>query len=274
MSVQQIEGKMLSGGEVSRPARPAEVLGGALLDGVQRGLDRTLSVWYGVVWDYIFERFEPYKALRREIMELVEASVQGSVTRRDVRLLEIGCGPGNFAFTMAEAGFSVVGLDPYAPLIELARERRRAKHLSNLAFQHADLANGNTFPDEAFDQVVNIHTLYVHPTPDRLIRQAYRVLKSGGHAVFVNHGSRIALRSAFRDVRRREGLGPAIRSLLWMLPNAIFEMVRRRVGPHYWNEREFARHLDEAGFTVLDVRRTFFNRASVLAWVRKDAGHP
>jgi ubiquinone/menaquinone biosynthesis C-methylase UbiE len=188
-------------------------------------------------------------------------------------VLEIGCGPGNFAFTLAQTGFSVVGLDPYAPLIELAREKRRAKHLSNPAFQHADLANGNTFPDGAFDQVVNIHTLYVHPTPDRVIREAYRVLKPGGHAVFVNHASRIAVRSAFRLVRRRQGIGAAIRSLLWILPNAIFEVVRKRVGPHYWDEDEFAGHLHGAGFTVLEVRRTFFNGASVLAWVRKDGGN-
>ena len=50
----------------------------------------------------------------------------------------------------------------------------------------------------------------------------------------------------------------------------MFEVTRKRVGPHYWQEEEFASRLRGAGFTVLELRRTFFDEASLLAWVRKD----
>lgn len=243
---------------------------GSVLRGIQWGLDRMLSVGYGVVYDFIFERFPPYQTLLRDVLGLVEAAVPANANRRDIRVLDIGCGPGNFTFTLAQAGFSVTGIDPYDALVELAREKRRVQHLANLAFRHADLGKGDTFREGGFDQVVNIHSLYVHPAPLQLLREANRVLKPGGHAVFVNFTRRVWLWPALKEARTRDGLWAALRCLLWVLPNAVFEMTRKRIGPYYWQEEEFARHLREAGFTVLEMRRTFFGGASLLAWARKD----
>jgi ubiquinone/menaquinone biosynthesis C-methylase UbiE len=239
-------------------------------DVVRWGIDRMLSVGYGVVYDYIFERFKPYCELQREVLELVCAAAGDAARRRSVHVADIACGPGNFTVLLAEAGFSVVGVDPYDGLVELAREKRRAKRLSNLAFRHGDLGGGNTFRDATFEQVVNVHSLYVHPAPQQLLREAYRILKPGGHAIFVNHTRQAAAWSTFGEVRKRNGVAAALAALLWLLPNTIFEMARKRVGPHYWGEDEFAANLRAAGFTVLEIRRTFLNGASVLAWARKD----
>jgi ubiquinone/menaquinone biosynthesis C-methylase UbiE len=237
----------------------------------RRLLDRIVSVGYGVVYDYIWESFPPYQDLQREVFELVERAVPEGTNRRDVRILELACGPGNFSVKLAEAGYSVVGLDRYGTLIDLAREKRQARRLAHLSFQQADLAGSSSFKDGQFDQLVNIHSLYVHPAPDQKLKEAYRVLKAGGHAVFVNHTRRVELRPTFRQLRASEGLGPAARSLLWVVPNSIFEAARQQVGPTYWEEAEFTSHLQAVGFTVLETRRTFLNRASVLVWAKKDS---
>lgn len=258
---------MVHAGETSEPS-----VGTALhsvVAGAQWGLDRMLAVGYGTVYDYIFDHFEPYRDLQQEVLHLVESRVPADVSRRDVRILEVGCGPGNFAFTLAEAGFSVLGIDGYAALIEVAREKRRAIQCSNLAFQHLDLSAGNSFKDGAFDQVINVHSLYVHPDPDRLLRETWRVLKPGGHVIVVNHARRLKLGPTLRDIRTHTDRWTALRCLLWLLPNAVFEAARKRTGPHYWQETDFARHLEEVGFTVLEVRRTFLNHSSILAWARK-----
>ena len=229
-----------------------------------------LSVGYGVVYDFVFERFPAYRSLQREVLALLESGVPEGTNLRDVRVLDIGCGPGNWSFALAEAGFTVVGIDAYETLLDLAREKRRATRLPNLAFRHADITGGDPFREEVFDQIVNVHSLYVHPDPLAVLRIAHRVLKPGGHAVFVNFTRRIWLWSTLREVKRRDGLKAALECLLWVLPNSIFEVTRKRSGPHYWQEGEFGRHLGEAGFTVLEIHRTFFDKASVLAWVRKD----
>ena len=188
-----------------------------------------------------------------------------------MRVLEVACGPGNFTCALAEAGFAVTGLDAYAALVEVAKGKRRARHSSNLAFRHGELTRGNTFRDGTFDQVVSIHSLYVHPAPDRLLREAYRVLKPGGHAVFVNHTRQIGRWSTVRELARRDGLGAALHGLLWVLPNSIFEAVRRRVGPHYWDEDTFSTQVRRSGFSILAMRRTFLGDASLLVWARKNA---
>jgi SAM-dependent methyltransferase len=228
-----------------------------------------LCVAYGVVYDYIFERFRPYQDLLKEVRRLVEITTLETVDRREVRVLDLGCGLGNFTLSLAEAGFSVIGLDTYGALVELAREKRRVKRLANLAFRYGDLAEGASFREGTFDHIVTIHSLYVHPAPERLLREAYRVLKPGGHAIFVNHTRQVGLWLTIRDFTRREGLEAALRSLVWLVPNAIFEVARRRIGPHYWSETEFRARLQEAGFTVLAMRRTFLSGASLLVWARK-----
>jgi SAM-dependent methyltransferase len=251
------------------PAAPRTV--DTSLAPLRRGIDRTVSVGYGVVYDYIFDRFGPYQALQLEVLARVRASMPIEQPPHEVRVLEVGCGPGNFSCLMAEAGLSVVGVDPYAGLIELAREKRRARRLAHVAFQHADLTAASPFWEKSFDQVVSIHSLYAHPAPRRLLAEAYRVLKPGGHAIFVNHTRRIPLGPTFREIRARSGWLAALGCLLWLIPNSIFEEARLRVGPYYWSEAQFTGELQDAGFTVLEMRRTFLSGASLLAWAQKRA---
>ncbi len=239
-------------------------------DGAGWSLQRALTIGYGVVYDYIFSGFAPYQVLSRQVLDFVERGAPAGVARRDVHILDAGCGPGNLSLLLGEAGFTVLGVDPYGPLIELAREKRRARQLTHVAFQHADLADDNPRWAERFDQVVSIHTLYAHPDPTAVLRHAAQALKPGGHAVFVNFTRRVPLGAAFLAGWRRQGLGPAVAGLRWVLPNAIFEAFRRRVGPHYWDEEAFRRHLEAAGFRVLELHRTFFDQVSLLAWARRE----
>lgn len=259
-----------SGARARRTAAGPDGFVGILLGGVRWGVDRMLSVGYGLVYDYIYEQFRPYQELQAEVLELVAAGVPAGALKRDMHVLEVGCGPGNFTFVLAEAGFNALGLESYAALVELAREKRRAKRLANLAFRHGDLAESAGIRDASFDEVVSIHSLYVHPQPETLLKEAYRILKPGGHAIFVNHTHQVAQWATFREIKVRDGLKPAMSSLLWLLPNCIFEAARRRIGPHYWDEDRFAVKLRAAGFTVLETRRTFVNGASLLVWARKD----
>lgn len=238
-----------------------------LRNGVQWGVDRMLSVGYGVVYDYIFDRFPPYRRLRQEVMAIVSEDA-GDRAPRDVRVLDIGCGPGNLALMLADAGYTVVGVEAYDALVTLAQEKRRTRRLPNLAFRHSDVLHGAFRADE-FDEIVNVHFLYAHRDPRAILREAFRVLKPGGSGVFVNLTRRVHVRPTFSSVRSRFGSSVALRSMLWVLPNALFETLRRGTAPHYWDEDQFASELRAVGFEVTDLRRTFFDAASLLARVRK-----
>src|SRR5256712_7620056 len=226
------------GAETRGPAA-AEGIMGAVVRALQWGLDRMLSVGYGVVYDAIFERFRPYQELQAEVLELVEKGAPNA-PRRDVHVLDVGCGPGNFTFVLAEAGFSTIGLEAYGALVELAREKRRAKRLANLAFRHGDLAEGAGGRDGSVDMVVSIHGLYVHPEPLTLLHEAWRRLMPGGYAGFVNPTRRVGHWSTFREIKHRDGLRAALASLLWLLAHSNFSGPPHRIGPPPLGEEQIA----------------------------------
>ena len=167
-----------TGAQAGGPAAAAEVVMSSLHGGLQWAVDRMLSIVYGLVYDYIFEQFGPYQQLRAEVLGVVEnsASTPDTRDRRAYQIVDVDCGPGNLTFVLAEAGFSVLGLEPYGALVELAREKRRAKRLANLAFSPGALSNAK-LRDAAYDMVVNVHTLYAQDNPQLLLAHAYRVLK-------------------------------------------------------------------------------------------------
>jgi SAM-dependent methyltransferase len=70
-------------------------------------------------------------------------------------VLEIGCGTGNNLWFLADAGFTIAGLDIAPTAIAIARER-----LACLGHTDVDLRIGDLFslpwPDEAFDIVIEV----------------------------------------------------------------------------------------------------------------------
>jgi SAM-dependent methyltransferase len=173
---------------------------------VRLGADRPVSWLYGRVRRYVFEHFAPYQRLRDEILATVERVVGDGVTRRNVRILDLACGPGEMAFALAGAGYSVFGVEPFGALVRLARERGRRLGLTGATFGRAPLG------DAPFDVVINVHALYAHPAWKDVLRLAHDALAPGGHAVFVNFSRPLPLWSSLGAVARRAGPGAAIRS--------------------------------------------------------------
>lgn len=127
------------------------------------------------------------------------------------RILDLGCGTGDIAATMAERGAQVVGVDASAAMIEAARARFPA-----LDFRVADAAD---LPFEAeFDAVFSHAVLHWVPRADDAARGIARALKPGGRLVAEFGGRRNceALETAFTDalqrIARREYRSP------WFFP--------------------------------------------------------
>ena len=114
------------------------------------------------------------------------------------RILDLGCGTGDIAATIAEHGARVVGVDASAAMIDSAHARFPA-----LDFRVADAA---ALPFEAeFDAVFSHAVLHWVPRADDAARGIGRALKPGGRLVaeFGGHRNCEALEIAFADALRR-----------------------------------------------------------------------
>ena len=101
--------------------------------------------------------------------------------RPDMRLLDVGCGPGSITRGLAErltAG-QVVGLDLSRETLEAARRDALARGLHNIRYQEGSVYE-LPFPDGAFD-VAYAHQVLQHLRErDLALREMLRVVRPGG----------------------------------------------------------------------------------------------
>jgi SAM-dependent methyltransferase len=232
---------------------------------IQPVLERLIALGYGFAYDAIVRGFPPYEALVEEVGTLV-ARGAGPGAPVATRVLDVSCGIGTVAVRLARRGWTLVGVDAVAHLIGVARRHHRDSGLA-LSFHHVDLARDPLPGSGSFDVLVSMHTLYWHPDPDALLSACRRVLKPGGHAVFLTYERPARVLRTFFDVRRQRGWLEAVRALRWLLPTALFDLFRG-VRPRYLSGEQFDAALGRAGFQVLERRRTFMAGISLLAWVR------
>jgi len=109
--------------------------------------------------------------------------------QRGSHVLELGCGYGRVLERLAgESGAEVFGVDTSAESLRLARERLGdQRHCHVLQMDAIDLA----FPDDRFDIVICIQNGISAFGVDRLqlVREAVRVTKPGGRAVFSSYAA-------------------------------------------------------------------------------------
>jgi arsenite methyltransferase len=99
-------------------------------------------------------------------------------------VLDVGCGPGFLCESMGEIvgrHGAVVGIDISSDLIALCNRRKASKRHS---YAIGDATNVNQ-ADASFDVVVCTQVAEYVPDVDRVLSEAFRVLKPGGRTVFV-----------------------------------------------------------------------------------------
>lgn len=110
-----------------------------------------------------------------------EVSFQAVATGKPERVLDVGCGLGEFAERMTrELGASVIAIDISARMVELTKARRITAYVGD--------AEALTFPDSSFDCVVANWVFQYIPDPRRAMAEIARVLRPGGRLVTATNG--------------------------------------------------------------------------------------
>ena len=98
------------------------------------------------------------------------------------RVLDAGCGRGDFAERLAAAGLAVIGLDQSERMVELTRERGIEAVVGDI--------EALPFENGAFDAACANHVLYHLPDVGRGIAELARVLRPGGRLVATTNALR------------------------------------------------------------------------------------
>lgn len=99
--------------------------------------------------------------------------------------VDLACGPGTFALSLATRLKRVIGVDLTPAMLSQAGQAAAQAGMANLAFVCAD-ANTLPFADGAFDVALCGYALHHLLAPEQAIREMARVVRSGGRIAIVD----------------------------------------------------------------------------------------
>ncbi len=171
--------------------------------------------------------------------------------KRGQKLLDVGCGPGESAFGMAERveGLRVVGLDYSEAMIRIAKARQvRDRTREQLTFVRGD-AMALPFADGSFDAVTGHSFLYLVPSAENVLREARRVLRPGATCAFLEPRSVPDWPLLPRAIRKETRHNPRFVASI-----GLWRIVSRRY--ERWDEARFMRVFEAAGLEPVEARPT------------------
>lgn len=152
------------------------------------------------------------------------------------KVLEIGIGTGKNLPYYPE-GVEVIGIDFSRGMLEKAEKRKKELGLENVKLLYMDAQNME-FDDNTFDTVVSTFVFCTVPDPIKGLKEAYRVLKPRGTAIFLEH-----MKSNSR---------------LLNIPLYLMEpFIKTLLGTSML--RGTQKNIEKAGFKIEKVENLFFN---------------
>ncbi len=166
-------------------------------------------------------------------------------------ILEIGVGTG-LSFADYRSDNRITGIDASPEMIAKATSRLRTGNHPQVEDLEVMDAHELSFPEASFDVIVAQFVITLVQNPERVLDEAFRVLRPGGSIVLVNHfyseaGPLAAVERGAGQAARRLGLRPDFpfaRIETWCRLNGAVQVVKReKLAPFGW-------------FTLVHLRRT------------------
>lgn len=141
--------------------------------------------------------------------------------------LDVATGTGNTAFALAPLVRRVVGLDLTREMLDVAKRIASEREIRNVDWVLAD-ASDLPFANNTFDVYVVRAAPHHFPRLEAFVREAFRVLKPAGTAVFIDCAPPMPAREVLHEVEKRRD------------PSHVLSLT----------VDEWRRHLELAGFEV------------------------
>jgi SAM-dependent methyltransferase len=158
-------------------------------------------------------------------------------------VLDLGSGGGIDCFLAGKkVGKSgrVIGVDMTPQMLEKARANKAKVGAENVEFRLGEIEH-LPVPDQSVDVIISNCVINLSPDKPQVFREAYRVLKSGG---------KFAVSDIVTDGEVPQDIRRSLESWVGCVAGAL-------------DVDEFVQGLGSAGFTDIDVRPTYFDKAMI-----------
>jgi ubiquinone/menaquinone biosynthesis C-methylase UbiE len=200
-----------------------------------------------------------YASRTRSAPEEIQALVRRVAEQipRGSQVLEIACGPGNFAIELAKLGnYRISGIDSRHRMVQIAR-RNAAKAGVDVDFRQGNTA-GVPYASRSFDFLLCRAAFKNFSQPVRALQEIYRVLKPGGRALIIDLRSD-ASQEFVREAVDAMGLGRVDR---WITRLAFrFNLLRRA-----HTRAEFEEFLSQTKFGPIETKE---DRIGLELWLQR-----
>jgi len=136
------------------------------------------------VFDVIADSYDQwYESPKGSFADRVETDLAFKLfqVQKGMRILDVGCGTGNFSIKLAEMGCRVTGIDISDKMLDVARKKAE-KMGYQIDFYHMDVYNLQ-FEDEEFDGVFSMAAFEFITQPEKALDELFRVVKKGGQVL-------------------------------------------------------------------------------------------
>jgi len=202
------------------------------------------SLYGRFVWDDLL------KPWRVSHIQQVVRILQQRKKKPNESVLDAGCGTGNFALALAQAGFQVVGIDFAEGMLKQAKAKLTTDLNKNLIFEQSDLNTPLHFSDNKFDHIININVLQTIRNPKFTLNEFHRVSKPGGTLVLLfmrkSYGSILNIIKKRIDCLRSRDI--------WKLMLIIFKTLGERIYlVKDWSAEELKKIVTSNKFDIVTV---------------------
>jgi arsenite methyltransferase len=185
-------------------------------------------------WDGIAEKYAAKPVENIEAFERKKA-----ITREHLRpgctVLELGCGTGSLALSMAPFAGHIQALDVSAEMLRIADRKKQAAGVTNVTFQQGTLDELGTDQRDHFDCVWAYSILHLVPDRTRTLATLFDLLKPGGSFI----ASNVCLGGTWVPY------GPLIALLRWFGKAPVV---------HLYDRETIHREMREAGFVEIEEK--------------------
>jgi SAM-dependent methyltransferase len=141
-------------------------------------LEKIENYWDRRSDEYFQEKLEELNSFKRKAWTDLINEYVPKVPERNLKVLDIGTGPGFFAIIMAVCGYEVVAIDYTDAMLQKAK-KNASIYKNSINFKRMD-AHHLEFEEDTFDLIVTRNLTWNLERPDEAYREWYRVLRYKG----------------------------------------------------------------------------------------------